>query len=111
MLKLTFKTRIGLAPSYLAELLNDFVPVRALRSSDSPALAVPHFKLKTVGDRSFCSVGPRMWNSLPHSLRAGILACVDATPGTVTSKIRSFLLATHFDGLSHDSTSRPSSAA
>jgi len=58
--------------------------------------------LKTVGDRSFCSVGSMLWNSLAHSLRAGTLACSDATPGTVTAFIRLHLLATHLSGLSSD---------
>jgi len=53
---------------------------------------------------SFCSVGPRLWASLPHSLRAGALACSDATPGTVTALLRLHLLATHFGGLSSDQT-------
>jgi len=85
VLTMTFKAHNGVAPSYLAELLRDYRPVRALRSSDFPTLAVPTFKLKTVGDRSFCSSGPRAWNSLPPSLRAGALACTDATPGTVSN--------------------------
>jgi len=63
-----------------------------------------HFKLKTVGDQSFCSIGPRLWNSLPHSLRAGAVNCSDATPGTVTALLRLHLLATHFGGLSSNQT-------
>jgi len=50
------------------------------------------------------SVGPRIWNSLPHSIRAGALACCDATPRTVTALLRLHLLATHFGGLSSDQT-------
>ena len=110
ILTMTFKARNGIAPSYLAELLRDYTPVRALRSSDNPTLAVPTFKLKTVGDRSFCASGPRAWNSLPPSLRAGALACTDATPGTVSNLLRCYLLATHFDGFSPDSSSLPATA-
>jgi len=105
MLTLTFNARNGVAPSYLAEPLKDHGPVRALRSSDFPSLAVSTFKLKTVGYRSFCLWGPRAWNSLPSSLRAGALACTDDTPGTVSILLRCSLLATHFDCLSHDSSS------
>ncbi len=100
VITLVFKARNGLCPSYLAELLEDHVPARASRSSDFPTMKVPKFKLKTVGDRSFCSIGPRLWNSLPHSLRSGALACSDATPGTVIALLRLHLLATHFGGLS-----------
>jgi len=104
---MTFKARNGVAPSYLAELLRDYTPVRSLRSSDYPTLAVPTFKLKTVGDRSFCSSGIRAWNSLPPSLRVGALDCTDATPGTVSARLRCYLLATHFDDISPDSSSLP----
>jgi len=107
MLTMTFKARNGFAPSYLAELLRDYSPLRALRSSNNPTLAVPTFKLKTVGDRSFCASGPRAWNSLPPSLSAGALACTDATPGTVSALLRCYLMATHFDGFSPDSSSLP----
>jgi len=48
-----------LAPTFPAALLNDFVPVRALLSSDTNTLASPLFKLKTIGDRSFSSAEPR----------------------------------------------------
>ena len=109
ILTITFKAHNAFAPSYLAELLRDFTPARALRSSDFPTLAVPLFKLKTVGDRSFCSAGPRAWNSLPPSLRAGALACTDATPGTVSALLRCYLLAAHFDGLSSDFSLLPAS--
>jgi len=99
ILTLVFKARNGLCHSYLADLLHPYVPSRTLRSSDTPNLTVPSFKLKTIADRSFCSVGPRLWNSLPHSLCAGPLACSDATPSTVTALLRLHLLVTHFGGL------------
>jgi len=68
ILTITFKARNGVVPSYLAELLRDYTPVRALRSSDFPTIpTVPTFKLKTVGDRSFCAAGPRAWNSSTFS--------------------------------------------
>jgi len=109
-LTMTFKARNGVAPSYLAELLRDYRLVRALRSSDFPSLAVPFFKLKTVGDRFFCSSGPRAWKSLLPALRAGALACTDVTPGTVSTLLRCYLLATHFDGFAPDSCSLPATS-
>jgi len=89
-------------PSFLTHLVHAYVTARTLRFSDIPTLTVPNFKLKTVGDRSFCPVGPRLWNSLPHSLRAGALACSDATHGSVTALLRLHLLATYFGELSSD---------
>jgi len=104
---MTFKACNGIAPSNLAELLREYTFVRALRSSENPTLAVPTVKLKTVGERSFCSSGPRAWNSLPPSLRAGALAGTAATPGTVSALLCCYLLATQFDGFSPDSSSLP----
>jgi len=57
ILALTYNAQNGFAPSYLAELLNDLILVRALRSPDAPTLAVSLIKLKTVGYRSFSSSG------------------------------------------------------
>jgi len=101
------KARNGIAPSYLAELLSDYTPMRSLGSSDYPTMAIPTLKLKTVGDRSFCASGPRAWDSLPPSLRAGALACTDATPGTVSALLRCCLLATHSECFSRESSSLP----
>jgi len=81
-----------------------YLPTAATVQDLERCLAVPNFKLKTVGDQSFCSVEPRLWNSLSHSLRAGALACSDATPGTVTALLRLHFLATHFGGLLSDHT-------
>jgi len=70
-----------------------------LRSLDTPTLTVLNFKLKIVGDRSFCSVGLKLWCSLPYFRRAGALACGVATTGTVAALLRLYLLANHFGGL------------
>jgi len=35
-----------------------------------------NLKLNKAVDRSFFSVGPKLWNSLPQSLRPGALACI-----------------------------------
>jgi len=110
ILTMTLKARNGVASSYLAELLRDLTPVRALRSSDYPTLAVPTFILKTEGDRSFCASEPRAWTSLPPSLRAGVLPCADATPATVSTLLRCYLLTCHFDGLLPDSSSLPATS-
>jgi len=66
--------------------------------------------LKTVGDQSFYASGPRAWNSLPPSLRACALACTDATPGSYSVLFRCYLLASHSDGCSPDSSSLPATS-
>ena len=61
----------GNAPPYLCNLLTLYVPSRTLRSSsDQTKLKVPETKLKTFGDRSFKYLGPKVWNSLPFSIRS-----------------------------------------
>jgi hypothetical protein len=101
MLMLTFKSINGLGPSYLSDLLHTKVSSRCLRSSDGQSLAIPLFKLRTVGDRSFCSAGPRLWNALPQFMRNKSLLCSAADPGiSFSALIHSYLQATHYYGLS-----------
>jgi len=52
-----------------------------------------------------------VWNFLPHSLLAGVLVCMDATPSTVSALLRCCLLATHCHGLSSDFSSPPATSA
>lgn len=67
-----FNCSKGQAPAYLTELLSEQVPRRKLRSSDyvTGCYDVPFNKRKTFGDRSFKTVGPKLWNKLPEDLRS-----------------------------------------
>lgn len=49
VLILVYKTCHGLAPRYLAELLQTYAPPRTLRSSNDNLLVVPRYRLSTVG--------------------------------------------------------------
>ena len=69
ILLLAFKGLHGLAPRYLAELLVQNRPHKALRSTSANKLVVPRTFLKTYGDRAFCYAAPKLWNSLPLHLR------------------------------------------
>ena len=69
ILSFTFKVVNGLAPSYLSELLETYVPMRMLRSSTQLLLLEPNFNLKTYGSRAFSVCAPRLWNSLPLEIR------------------------------------------
>ena len=60
----------GHAPPYLQELITPQTSTCTLRSSNSSLLRVPKTKLRTMGDRAFCSAASRLWNSLPDHLRA-----------------------------------------
>ncbi len=101
VLKIVYKSQNGLCPSYFSDLLNRKVHSRSLRSTDGHSLVVPFFKLRTVGDRSFGSVGPRLWNDLPLCYRDGSLIRTDADAGTSFSALlRSYLEAACYSGRS-----------
>ncbi|KAF7213304.1 transcript variant X2, partial [Nothobranchius furzeri] len=70
ILVLVYRALHGQAPSYIGDLPSPYTPSRSLRSSDQSLLVVQHTRLKTKGDRSFAAVAPRLWNSLPLSLRS-----------------------------------------
>jgi len=92
ILKITFKSQNGLCPSYLSDLLCKKVHSRSLRSADGNSLATPLLKLRTVGDRSFSSVGRRLWNDFPLTNRDGSQISAIADPGTSFSAlVRSYL--------------------
>jgi len=65
---LTFKAlHTGRLP-YLSNLLQHHEPTRSLRSSSSHYRSVPRHNFK-FGSRAFRSSAPRVWNSLPLSIR------------------------------------------
>ncbi len=64
ILLFVFKILSGLAPQYLAELLQVHNPVRALRSSSELLFEVPRSRLKTKGDQAFSVAAPKLWNNL-----------------------------------------------
>ena len=72
LLTFIYNCSVGNAPTYLIELLSEQVPKRNLRSSDCAkgCYEVPFNKRKTFSDRRFATVGPRLWNSLPLSIRS-----------------------------------------
>ena len=68
----------GTAPRYLSDLLRvaDLPSRRRLRSATSSQLDVRPSRLVTVGDRSFASAGPKLWNSLPDDITSASLLSV-----------------------------------
>ncbi len=54
ILMLTYKALHGLAPQY---------------SSETGLLTVPLTRLRSMGDRAFSSLAPKLWNSLPIEIR------------------------------------------
>ena len=64
-----YKALNGHAPLYIRDLLDVYVPKRSLRSEDKGLLVVPKTRLRSMGDRSFSCYAPKMWNTLPASLK------------------------------------------
>ena len=65
----------GTAPQYLTDKLQYVADLSSrrrgqLRSSTSSLLDVRPSRLVTVGDRSFATAGPRLWNSLPVDVQS-----------------------------------------
>ena len=68
---LCFKCLQKTAPVYLQNLIEIYVPRRALRSSsDSLKFIKPSKNYKSYGEKSFSFYGPYVWNELPYNLRS-----------------------------------------
>ena len=67
----TFKCLHGLAPppGYLVDLLQPHKPPRLLRSTDAGLLQELSSKYRTAGGSAFSHAAPRLWNSLPVTIR------------------------------------------
>ena len=63
----------GTAPQYLLELITCYLPVFYMRFSTQSRLGIPSVNQgnnkKHIGVRAFSSAVPKLWNSLPISLR------------------------------------------
>lgn len=57
-----------MAPVYLQDLIQDYVPSRSLRSGSQLLLRVTRIRYKS-SDRAFKVAGPALWNSLPLAIR------------------------------------------
>ena len=68
MLVITFKCINGLAPSYLAELVQPRKRDGRLRQNYAPTLHQGITK-KCIGDSAFGAAAPRLWNELPVNIR------------------------------------------
>ena len=65
ILLLSYKCLHGLAPDYLIELIQEYKPLRNLRSSSKQNLTTISVSTASYGHRSFCYAAPELWNSLP----------------------------------------------
>ena len=69
ILLLVYKIVNSAAPSYLSDIIMEYVPARNLRSKDSQLLIIPRSNTKYYGQRSFSTLAPKLWNSLPSHIR------------------------------------------
>ena len=69
ILLLIYKAINGLSPRYISNLLSFCSSSYSLRSYSKKLLQNPRSKLKSYGDRRFSIAGPKLWNSIPASLR------------------------------------------
>ena len=66
----TFKALHDESPVYIKRLLQVYKPKRNLRSQAQPVtLVVPKCRTATYGNRSFITIAPKLWNTLPASVR------------------------------------------
>ena len=63
-----YKSLHGEGPEYLASLLEEYEPPRALRSASQHRLKEVRTK-KKYGERAFSVIGPKLWNNLPMELK------------------------------------------
>ena len=69
ILLLTYKCLHGLAPEYLTDLIQEYKPVRNLRSSSKQNLVPPLVSTTSYGHRSFRHASCELWNKLPFHIK------------------------------------------
>ena len=69
ILIVTCKPLHGLAPAYIKDLLQSYLPAPDLRSSKKNLLVVPAFNINSYGRRAFSVAAPLLWNSLPQHIK------------------------------------------
>ena len=91
ILLMTFKCLNQIAPSYLSDLSIHYRPSRTLRSSDKELLVQPHCHLQTYGERAFSFIAPKLWNTLPLSIKR----CNSAK--SFKSTLKTYLFRNYFE--------------
>ena len=69
LLLLVYKSLNNLAPKYLSDCLEIYVPGKRTRSSKDPLKLTYLTKRKLTGDRTFTVASSKEWNKLPLTLR------------------------------------------
>ena len=66
---LCFKSLNNNDPAYRKELVTPYRPTQSLRTGSCNLLVEPTSKMKTYGDRAFSIAGPKLWKSLPNTVK------------------------------------------
>jgi hypothetical protein len=66
---IVYSCLLGTAPTYLCDLITEYIPTRDLRSSHANLLVEPRTKT-VLAERAFSFSGPKLWNSLPAVLKS-----------------------------------------
>ena len=93
ILLITFKVLQGLAPKYLIDLISVLPPSRYdLRGNNKGIILCTPKRLTkvTMGDQSSMVAAPRLWNSLPESIRSA------STTNEFKQKLKTFLFSKGF---------------
>ena len=69
VLLIVFKSMNNVAPLYISELLEKYVPCRTLRS-ENKLLLQERISNSSWGDRSFAIAAPKLWNELSMELKS-----------------------------------------
>ena len=69
LLTIAYSVMHGLAPEYIAELLDRHHPRRVLRSASAELFSVPFSQTVRHGYRRFYVAVATLWNQLPNSVR------------------------------------------
>ena len=79
ILLLTYKCLHGLAPDYLAELIQEYKPSRNLRSSSKINLVAASVSTVSYGQRSFNYAAPDLLYTLPFHIKNSKKNCQELT--------------------------------
>ncbi len=91
ILVVTCKAPHGLAPKYISDLVEPYVPSRSLGSSTKQLLVVPKHKTQSYGARAFSIFAPAEYNKLPQYVTTAL------TVACFKSRLKTHLFIAVFD--------------
>ena len=91
VLTIVFKIRNDLAPSYLCDLIEQYVPQRTLEIKSSKQTESSTHNSNLIMSCAFCVNGPRLWKALPSKVRSA------ASLNSFKSKLKTHLFSEYFN--------------